>query len=595
MIFSANYFGMDEDAGALDGERILDRIAAIPFGEWDDMAANDFAAKQRRFKAVVDSPEKPTEFLIGEIGDFIRSEEFSMKRDEFANILYEKAEECIKIRTLGTNYSSFFAILWKFHQIFQPVWEEMDASWDGFMDWTETVFAPFLIKQHQEKDHSKHSIRRYVNDVLSFILLWSILDRRKILKICETKKLKNGQKYCLAFHPSPRYVDFQEMGGVRLKDLKAHTNAIGGAWGDDTWAAMVRDNCEAVLDTTEDGADGLEDTQAKRAILIPINVFTSSQIMKIATLTGQTEDYKKFGVDEETPSGVEDIRNSTQRSGSSYNLVLSDVSSIQAHEEDEGQGILFEEIERPTENVLEETNETSDNHDDNDDVNAAKEDTEIDDASIDESVDRDDIDFVDPRKKSLLSKTLKAKKPSRDITVVEVQEKTFFVCPCGFSSTNKSGSSRHKCRSVADVAFACKDCDKICRNPGSLKRHIQSMHRNRQSVSLPVFSANQSFNPISSRSQITEKEAEHKCVLCSKILKTQKNLQNHIDKVHGKTAGTSADATEASTHKATTVSDDDVFANEPAAAAVIAIAPKTTPVSGQFFSCILVCLFILSV
>ena len=118
MIFSANYFGMDEDAGALDGERILDRIAAIPFGEWDDMAANDFAAKQRRFKAVVDSPEKPTEFLIGEIGDFIRSEEFSMKRDEFANILYEKAEECIKIRTLGTNYSSFFAILWKFHQTF---------------------------------------------------------------------------------------------------------------------------------------------------------------------------------------------------------------------------------------------------------------------------------------------------------------------------------------------------------------------------------------------------------------------------------------------------------------------------------------------
>ena len=48
----------------------------------------------------------------------------------------------------------------------------------------------------------------------------------------------------------------------------------------------------------------------------------------IANMLGQTEDYKKYGVDEETPSGVEDIRNSTQRTGMSLNLVLSDVSSI---------------------------------------------------------------------------------------------------------------------------------------------------------------------------------------------------------------------------------------------------------------------------
>ena len=78
------------------------------------------------------------------------------------------------------------------------------------------------------------------------------------MKICETKKLKNSEKYCLAFHPSPRFVDFQEMGGVRLKDFKAHTNAVGGAWGDDTWAAMVKDNCDAVFDSTYDGA-GLVD------------------------------------------------------------------------------------------------------------------------------------------------------------------------------------------------------------------------------------------------------------------------------------------------------------------------------------------------
>ena len=80
------------------------------------------------------------------------------------------------------------------------------------------------------------------------------------------------------------------MGGVRLKDLKSHTNSVGGAWGDDTWAALVKDNCEAVFDSSNDNVEGLDDTQTKRALLIPINVFTSSQLIKISTMTGQTED-----------------------------------------------------------------------------------------------------------------------------------------------------------------------------------------------------------------------------------------------------------------------------------------------------------------
>ena len=313
---------MDEHKGSEDGERILDRVAAIPFVEWEEMSANDFAAAQERFKKVVDSPEKPTTLLIGEIGDFIRSPEFKEKAKEMATMLYEKTDECVKIRTLMTNYASFYAILWKLYQIFDTVWNEMGYDWEGFLEWVESVHTPFLKKQHQERDHSKLSIRRYITDLLNFVVDWSLVDRRKILKICETSKLKNGQSYCLAFHASPRFADFQEMGGVGLKDLKAHTNAVGGAWGDDTWAALVRDSCDAVIEDPEDEANGLEDTKAKRALLIPINVFTSSHIIRIAALTGQSEDYKKFGVDEETPSGVLDIRNSTQASGSTLNLVL---------------------------------------------------------------------------------------------------------------------------------------------------------------------------------------------------------------------------------------------------------------------------------
>ena len=205
VIFSANYFGMEEgNFSHCDEERVLDRIAVVPFSEWTDMPAQEFTRRQKQFKTVVDAPEKPTEFLIGEIGDFLMSDEFTAKRDEFADKLDKLCDECIKNRTLTTNYAPFYAILWKFHDVFGDVWADMGASWDGFWSWVENVHAPFLIKQHMEKDHAQHSIRRYILDLANHVLLWSLIERRKIMKICETKKLGSGVKYCLSFHPSPR-------------------------------------------------------------------------------------------------------------------------------------------------------------------------------------------------------------------------------------------------------------------------------------------------------------------------------------------------------------------------------------------------------
>jgi hypothetical protein len=118
------------------------------------------------------------------------------------------------------------------------------------MEWMERVHIPFLKRQHQEKDHAKHSIRRYVIDLFNFTLDWALIERRKLLKICETTKLKSGEKYCLAFHPSQAYQDLQEMGGVRLKDLKDHTNSVGGAWGRDTWACLVSDEVDVDFEQT---------------------------------------------------------------------------------------------------------------------------------------------------------------------------------------------------------------------------------------------------------------------------------------------------------------------------------------------------------
>ena len=41
---------------------------------------------------------------------------------------------------------------------------------------------------------------------------------------------------------SQAYQDFQDMGGIKLKDLKDHTYDVGGSWGTDSWACLVRDD-----------------------------------------------------------------------------------------------------------------------------------------------------------------------------------------------------------------------------------------------------------------------------------------------------------------------------------------------------------------
>ena len=123
IIFSANYFGFD-DVVTSDGERISDRICAIPFQDLPDITPAEFASRQRKFKAVVDSEEKPVEFVIGEMGDYVLSEEFLAKRTEFSELLLEKCEHLIKIRTLLTNYASFYTITWKLFSIFEVVLRE---------------------------------------------------------------------------------------------------------------------------------------------------------------------------------------------------------------------------------------------------------------------------------------------------------------------------------------------------------------------------------------------------------------------------------------------------------------------------------------
>ena len=82
----------------------------------------------------------PTELLIHEIGDLIRSEEFQEKRFEFGNLLNELTDESIKMRAL-LNYICFIAINWKLSSYFETVWEEMGHSWQEYVDWLQNVFT----------------------------------------------------------------------------------------------------------------------------------------------------------------------------------------------------------------------------------------------------------------------------------------------------------------------------------------------------------------------------------------------------------------------------------------------------------------------
>ena len=101
-----------------DLERTTDRISVIPFTEWGTMDTTEFTEKQGRFNSLMASTERPTEYIIGEIGDFIMSEEFATKRIEMADLLLAMTEEVVKLRTLTTNYACFYTILWKMHQVF---------------------------------------------------------------------------------------------------------------------------------------------------------------------------------------------------------------------------------------------------------------------------------------------------------------------------------------------------------------------------------------------------------------------------------------------------------------------------------------------
>ena len=195
------------------------------------------------------------------------------------------------------------------------------------------------------------------------------------------------------------------------------------------------------------------------------------------------------------------MRNSTQMPGSqAISLNMSSINHPAPAEDD----IDFDTLAPPNESFFEEdTHEASDN-------------------------DQNEIDVVEEEdamnSKQNFSKNMKSSN-NRTITEVTALNKTNFVCNCGYSSANKSATSRHKCRNGSSVLFKCLECSKICNNPGSLKRHVNAKHKN------ITISADES-NEVSSIAKYQMDNNGKSCDICNKSLKNETTLRRHLATVH---------------------------------------------------------------
>lgn len=139
------------------------------------------------------------------------------------------------------------------------------------------------------------------------------------------------------------------------------------------------------------------------------------------------------------------------------------------------------------------------------------------------------------------------KSSKRAITEVTTLDNTCFVCECGYSSGNKSATSRHKCRNGGSVLFKCLECSKICNNPGSLKRHVNAKHKN-ITISVDATKGVQDESHLLTSVEVpTEKTNESEqlnigvkpCTICDKTLKNDATLKRHMETVHKNSNGNS--------------------------------------------------------
>ena len=119
-----------------------------------------------QFNALLNSPERPTNFTIGEAGDFFRSEEYYERRKYWADYMLELCE-VVKIRTLETNYAGMIATLEFLYKRFPILSTKHGISWEVRTHCSQSFWLCLIVYRIPSSNGLKKSgLSRYSGHML---------------------------------------------------------------------------------------------------------------------------------------------------------------------------------------------------------------------------------------------------------------------------------------------------------------------------------------------------------------------------------------------------------------------------------------------
>ena len=279
-----------------------DRMRIITFKCWHPQQSLGFTERRARFTEVIRREERPTEFSIGEAGDFFRAENYPLWRTEFASLLSELCQ-VVKMRTIEQGYAGLLATL---RFIINTFGSSCPVTEEEVLDWVVDVWVEQIRRQHVEKGNAIHCLLRFLQGVLEISADMPMTQVKKWLRISKTTKL-GEDKFCLCLFPDPK-LPLLTQKGVELEMVREHLLAQGGAI-DRTGGNMKPGQGLFVRDFVDDDEEDVvvestnkEQCTYKKCLLFPLSLLPDKVIMEFADRTGQQEHYSLFGADHGTPS-----------------------------------------------------------------------------------------------------------------------------------------------------------------------------------------------------------------------------------------------------------------------------------------------------
>ena len=510
-----------------------DRVRVITFECWKTQNSRHYTERRARFTEVIRREERPTEFSIGEAGEFFRALDYMSRRTDFAELLQQHCQ-VVKIRTLEQGYAGLLAtVMW----IIDTFGAACPVTEEEVLAWTEDVWVEQIKRQHLEKGNARHSILRYLLGVIELATDMPLTQIKKFLRISKTTKLV-GNKFALCLFVDPK-LPLMTQNNVEIDTIRQHILAQGGSIDKQVGAAkpgqglFVRDHVDDDEENVLVEATNKEQCTHKKCLLIPLNLLPDKTVMDFADLTGQQENYSLFGADAGTPSvlsefggrslgGINAPLNSTSvdPNASSFRLNLTSISQ-QPSTNFDTQEVAEEDLARDeTEDSVEDEEEESG---DTSEVGSRQQDPTVASSVLDGSRQQNNIssplgnsgsrqqaspnneshqknasrqqnaDF-DAGEVSVSSldtrrRNMKAKVPNKQ----SIGNQDYLFCPsCKGPYTCSSALTRHiksgKCKPSTSfndgIVIKCSLCPKICQSKGGLVRHTKAAHADKDSSTI---------------------------------------------------------------------------------------------------------------